>query len=293
MNIQKWLKDNTNDLTGTTIAITGSTGGLAKHVVSILASLNANLILINRNKEKTERQINNLKSLHPTLQVEFIQCDLTDFESVKTATELLKQKRIDILYLAAGVYNVKRYKTSLGYNNIFQTNFLSHYYMVKELLTNIKQVNGKIVAVSSIAYNYSTLDENDLDFSKRNKHSKVYGNSKRFLTFALQELCEKEKVALSVVHPGVTLTEMTNHYPKAINWLVKLGIKILFPPTSQASLSLIEGVFNFTNYHEWIGPKFMNIWGKPKKQKIKNISNEESKKIFNIAENIYSKIKST
>ena len=85
------------------------------------------------------------------------------------------------------------------------------------------------MAVSSIAYNYSKIDENDIDFSTRKRASKAYGNSKRFLTFALHELCKNEKVNLAVVQPGVTLTNMTNHYPKAINWLVKIGIKLLFP----------------------------------------------------------------
>ena len=57
------------------------------------------------------------------------------------------------------------------------------------------------------------------------------------------ELCKNEGVKVSVVHPGVTLTDMTNHYPKAINWLVKIGIKCLFPNIQKASLSLIKGIF--------------------------------------------------
>lgn len=287
MNIQKWLKENTLDLTGKTVAITGSTGALANELVFQLAKLNAILILINRNKEKTERQITNLTTLFPNIKIEFVECDLSNFESVKKATEILKSKHIDILYLAAGIYNVKRYITNTNFNNIFQTNFVSHYYMTKELLPNIKSSNGKVVAVSSIAYNYSKIDETDIDFSTSKKSSKVYGNSKRFLMFALQELAKNEDFNLSTVHPGVTLTTMTNHYPKAINWLVKLGIKLIFPNVKIASLSLVKGIFENTKQFEWIGPKILNIWGKPKKQKIKNIDKIESKKIFEIAENIY------
>lgn len=287
MNIEKWIKENSSDLQGKTIAITGTTGGLAKHLINTLASLNANFIFLNRDKAKTEKQIQELVLLHPNVKIEFIECDLSNFESVKISTDILKQKHVDILYLAAGVYNVKRFKTDIGFDNIFQTNFVSHYYIVRELLPHLNEINGKVVAVSSIAYNYSKIDENDIDFSLRKKSSKVYGNSKRFLTFALHELMKNQKATLTIVHPGVTLTTMTNHYPKAINWLVKFGIKLFFPTTEQASLSLIKGVFANSSYHEWIGPKIFNVWGKPKKQKIKNATNEESKKIFNIAENIY------
>ena len=287
MNIKKWLNSNTTSLKGTTIAITGSTGGLAQHLVSFLANLGANLILLNRNKEKTEKQIKEISSLYPDVKIEFIPCDLANFESVKNTTEKLKQKHIDILYLCAGVYNVKRYKTDLGYDNIFQTNFVSHYYMVNELLPQLNNTNGKIVAVSSIAHNYSTIDEEDIDFSTRKKSSKVYGNSKRFLTFSLCELMKNQKATLAIVHPGVTLTEMTNHYPKAINWLVKVGIKILFPSPKKASLSLLKGIFESTINYSWIAPSRFNIWGFPKTQKIKGTNLEEVKTIFNISEKIY------
>lgn len=291
MNISKWLKENTSNLTNKTIAITGSTGGLLNNIVKIFASLNANLILLNRNKEKSEHQINELRSLYPNIKIEYIACDLSNFENVKSATTILKQKHIDILYLAAGVYNVKRFKTDLGYDSVFQTNFVSHYFIAKELLTNLKAVNGKIVAVSSIAYNYSKIDTNDIDFSTRKKHSKVYGNAKRFLMFALMKLCKKENVNLSIVHPGVTLTEMTNHYPKAINWLVKIFIKLFLPSNEKASLSLIKGLFENISYGKWMGPKIFNVWGKPRQNKLKSFNLNEVNKIYEIAENIYNKIK--
>lgn len=291
MKIQNWIKENTTNLNNKTIAITGSTGELAKQIVAIFASLNANFIFINRNTLKTKKQIEDLKSVYPSIEIDFIECDLANFESVKSATKLLSTKQFDYLYLSSGVYKTKIYKTNLNFNNIFQTNFFSHYYMVKELLPKIKSNNIKVIATSSIAYNYSKIDENDIDFSTRKKHSKIYGNSKKFLTCALMELAQIEHFDLAVVHPGVTLTDMTNHYPKAINWLVKIGIKCLFPNIQKASLSLIKGLFENTGYLEWIGPNIFNIWGKPKKQKLKNISINESKKIFNISKILYENTK--
>ena len=291
MNIQKWLNGNTSNLKGKTVAITGSTGKIVGHVAKVLAGLDANLILLNRNKEKTEKQIQELSSLYPNIKIEFIPCDLSNFDSVCSATEILKQKQVDVLFLSAGVYNIARFKTDLGYDNVFQTNFVSHYYIAKELINNIKSANGKIVAISSIAHNYSKINENDIDFSLNKKHSKVYGNSKRFLTFSLMELCKKENVNLSVVHPGLTLTEMTNHYPKAINWLVKLAIGLFCPSIKKASLSLIKGVFENTAYLEWIGPPILKVYGKPKKIKLKSCTEIESNKIYKIAEDIYFNIK--
>ena len=105
------------------------------------------------------------------------------------------------------------------------------------------------------------------------------------------ELCKKENVNLSIVHPGLTLTAMTNHYPKAINWLVKFIIGLFCPSAQKASLSLVKGVFENTNHSEWIGPPILQVYGKPKKLKLKTSSDEESKKIYEIAEKIYNNIK--
>lgn len=293
MNINKWIKLNTYDLANKTIAITGSTGGIIKQVVKYLAQLNANFIFINRNIAKTEQQINELTSTYPNIKIKFIQCDLANFSQVKSTVDILLNEHIDILYLAAGVYNVKRFKTDLGYDNVFQTNFVSHYYIVKQLLSNIKAANGKVIAVSSLAHNYSKIDINDIDFTNQTKHSKVYGNAKRFLTYALQELAKQEDFNLSIVHPGLTLTNMTNHYPKYINWLVKVFIGLFCPSVKKASLHLLKGVFDTTSYHEWIGPKLLQVYGKPKKIKLTTCHKDESNTIFKIAENIFNEIEKT
>lgn len=279
--------DNLSSLKGKTIAITGSNGGILSEMVKMIASVGANFIFINRSKSKTEKQILELKQMNTDIQIEFVECDLANFESVKSAVNLLKQKNIDIIFLGAGVYNVPRYKTDIGFDNVFQINFLSHYYIAKQLLPQIKSKNGKIVAIGSIAYKYSKTNTKDIDFSKEIKHSKVYGNSKRYLMFALQELAKQEKVSLSIVHPGITLTEMTNHYPKWINWLVKIGVKLLFTSKKTACLPLIAGLTENSSQFEWIGPAVFNIWGKPKKKQIKNVSKEECKQIFDSAEEVY------
>ena len=179
-----------------------------------------------------------------------------------------------------------------GYNNIFQVNFLYQYYFTKQLLSELqKSSNPVCITVSSIAHTFAKLDINDIDYSARKKQSKIYGNSKRFLTGAMQELFKDFNIKLAIVHPGITLTNMTNHYPKAINWLVKIAIKLFFPSPKKATLNILYGLNHYTTYGEWIGPSIFNIWGKPKKKKLKSITKLESKQMFDIAENIIKSIK--
>lgn len=291
MKINKWLTKNTYDLSNKVIAFLGCSGGLGSLVSKQLAYNNANLILLGSNEDKLNKQKQHLLELNNKIKINILKVDLANIDETKQVSEQLKTMNVDILILGSGVYNVPKVKTVTGFNNIFQINFLSQYYIAKQLLPNLQKRNGKIVAISSVAHRYSQIDENDIDFSTRKKPSKIYGNSKRYLTFALFELLKEYKdVSLSIVHPGVTLTKMTNHYPKAINWLVKLGIKLLFPSPNWASLSIIKGVFDSTTTNQWIGPKIFDVWGKPTKKILKSCADVESKKIYKIAENCYNKL---
>jgi len=293
MNIEKWLKNNTQDLSGKTIVVSGTTGGLGKQICEILAGLNAKLILLDRNIKKSNEFKNVLLKLNSNISVDCKTVDWSDFESVKKATDELKEINIDVLLLNAGAYKIPREITSLGYDNVFQINFLSPYYMIKQLLPNLRETCGRVVVVGSVAHNYSKINENDIDFRNNEKCSKVYGNSKRFLMFALHELFKNEdKATLSIAHPGITSTNITAHYPKFIYAIIKYPMKIIFMSNKKASLSIVKGVFERTEYHTWWGPKHFNVWGYPKKSKLKTCKICESEKIFEIAEKIYNDISS-
>lgn len=288
MNINKWIKQNCTNLDGKTICITGSTGGLAQAFTEKLASLGANFIFANINKEKSEKQKQLLLAKYPNVQIQILNVDLFDMNSVKLFVCKLKQLKVDILIMNAGVYNVPRKTSNEGFDNVFQINFVSAYYIIKQMLPNLRKIkDSKVVVIGSIAHNYTKCNFNDIQLVSEKRFSKIYGNSKRFLMFSLYKLFENSPIKLAIVHPGVTLTQMTNHYPKAINWFVKLGIKLIFPKPEKACLSVLSGVYLSTNTNEWIGPSKFNIWGYPKKQKLNTCSNSEALQIFATAEEIY------
>ena len=291
MNIQKWLKLNTSNLSGKVVAITGSTGGLGSVLCLYLAQLGASILTLDRNPNKSLALKNKLVARFPNLDFQSVKLDLESTRNVKDVCAQLQGRQIDYLILNAGVYNVPLSTGDSGYNNIFQVNFVSQYCLVKGLMPVLRQCRAKVVVVGSIAHNYAKLNENDADFSRAKKSSKIYGNSKRFLMFSLYELFkDNPDVSLAVAHPGVTLTNMTNHYPKAINWFVKFGVKALFPSPEQAVLSVLWALFADCGYLEWIGPARLKVWGKPKLAKLKTCSPSESKRIFEIAEEISSQL---
>jgi len=296
MSVSSYLKTHTSDLSGKTAVVTGATGGLGRELCRYLCSLNCKLILVNRSETKAKSLEAELTGEYPKAVIYQVLCDLEDICSVKTAAADIEKIGADILIHNAGAYDIPRHKCSTGYDNVFQIDFVSQYYLTDALLPMLKSRNGAgVVAVGSIAHNYSKTDKSDIDFSSRKSSAKVYGNAKRYLMFSLHEMFRDKSrvgdVKLSVVHPGITFTNITAHYPKLIFAIIKNPMKVIFMSRRKACLSLIRGVFEATDYGEWLGPRFFNVWGYPRKSKIGTVSAEESVYIGETADNILEKIR--
>lgn len=286
----KWFEKNTSPLVGKTVAITGSTGGLGKELCRYLARLGASLILVDRNAARS-------KALSEALAKEYGICvkrvgaDLTDMVSVQAAVARLEAEPIDVFIHNAGAYSIPRMICSTGYDNVFQINFVSPYYLIRRLLPRLSARGGKVVVVGSIAHTYSKTTPDSIDFADRAQASKAYGNAKRYLMFSMYELFRDEtRATVSVTHPGISFTGITDHYPPWLFALIKHPMKVIFMKPPKACLSILRGVFDSCEYGEWIGPRWWNVWGVPRKQRLNTCSREEITRIGKTAEAIYGTI---
>jgi NAD(P)-dependent dehydrogenase (short-subunit alcohol dehydrogenase family) len=288
MSTAAWIRRNTRSLDGKTIAVSGATGGLGNALCRHLAALGANLILLDRNSEKSHALMAQLRTEYPDLQAEHIRLNLEDTRMVCAVAEQLENRPIDALILNAGAYHIPRHVCTTGYNNVFQINFVSPYYLARRLLPHLRERGGRVVAVGSIAHRYSKMDAADVDFSTRQASSKVYGNAKRYLMFALYGLCGNGGVAIT--HPGITFTNITAHYPKLIFALIKHPMKVLFMSPKRASLSILRGLFEDCGDNEWIGPRLLDVWGLPKKSRLHSVSPNEAARIRAVADKAYTEM---
>jgi len=287
MRTKKYLQAHTASLVGKTVAMTGCTGGLGRVWVEHLVSLGATLILLDRNRERSEALRDELIEKYHA-DVRCIRVDLEDMNTVREATATLASLPLDIFIHNAGAYKIPRHLCDSGLDNVFQINFASPYCMIRALLPTLRARGGHVVAVGSIAHNYSKIDPHDMDFSTRRAPSKVYGNAKRHLMFALLELARSQAdVTFSIVHPGITLTNMTAHFPKPIFAIIKYPMKVIFMSRERACLSLLRGVFDSCAPDEWIGPRVFNVWGLPKKKKLRTASIKEREAIADRAKTVY------
>ena len=289
MRTDAWIQNNMPSMLGKTVAISGATGGIGQELCRHLASLGATLWLLDRNSERSNAWIEKLRSEFPTLNAKHLRLDLADFSTVRSVTEELLLSPPDYLIFNAGAYHVPRYTTSIGHDNVFQINFVAPYYMARTLLPVMKERGGRIVAVGSIAHNYSHIDLDDVEFLTRKQSSKVYGNAKRFLMFSLFGL-DKGGKTITVAHPGITLTNITAHYPKLIYAIIKHPMKVIFMSPRRASLSILAAMVQDAKKNEWFGPCLFDVWGLPKKKLLKTCSADEAEKICQEAYKMFEKL---
>lgn len=285
MNYKKWLQNNTSDLSGKLVAVTGTTGGIGKDLCRHLASLGASLVLVDRNRTRSEAFAREIESEY-SVPVSCVCVDLSDIQSVKRGTDELLALPIDVFIHNAGAYSIPRATLDIGYDNVFTINFISPYYIIKRLVPTLKERGGRVVVVGSIAHNYSKIDPADVDFSSRKAASKVYGNAKRYLMYATATLLEKEGIACAITHPGISFTGITAHYPKLIYAIIKYPMKIIFMKPKKASLSVVKGVFCDTGVGMWLGPRIFDVWGLPSLKPLKTAKQDEINRIFATAEKI-------
>lgn len=216
-----------NALHGKIAAITGATGSLGSALCRDVLKMGGRLILLTRSVPKSDALRNALLQEFPQANISRIPLELTEPESVKAACEQLQKTPPDILCLNAGGYCLPRTKGKWGFDPVFETNFVSQYYMARTLLPCLEARHGRILVTGSIAYMGAATDPRDMDFSRRSSNELVYGNAKRYLMFALWELVQEHpKVWLSIAHPGITPTGITRNYSPIRKTLIKYPMKL-------------------------------------------------------------------
>ena len=291
MSMEKWIKKNGQSLAGKTVVITGATGGLGRNICRYLLKMGADIIMVNRSEEKSQALLKSLQADFPQAEISYLLCDLEDLRQVRGLCETLRQLPMDVLMLNAGTYAVPKGDCFGGYHRVFTTNFLSHYFMVRELLPLLEQRKAKVVATGSISHRFNPSDDRDVDFSSRSDPNAIYGNSKRYLMFALTELLSRHpNVDFAIGHPGISFTGITAHYPKALLYIVKPSMLLVFMHPGKACRSMVKAIYTQVDRRHWLGPRFFDIWGDPVDKPLTACPEEEQKAIFDRAEAIYASL---
>ena len=148
------IADHTQDMSGKVVAITGTTSGTGFVCAREMAKLGAQVLLLNRESERSANALKALQQAVPSGKFEAITCDLQDFASVRNAIGAIESKYsvVDVLCNNAGVMALPDRATKDGYDVQMQTNCISHFLLTSGLFSRIRaSSDGRIVNHSSMA----------------------------------------------------------------------------------------------------------------------------------------------
>ena len=205
--------DNFN---GRLVAITGATSGIGYVTAREYASHGANLLVINRNEEKTLNLCEEIKRDFG-VECDFMLADFAHISEVKKVGEELANSdlNIDVFIHNAGVYFTEKMISDDGLEMIFQVDHLGSFILNYILKDKLKaQQKCRIILVNSEGHRFAILGLklDDLNWEKR-KYSglKSYGSAKtaQLLTMIkFNDYFQNSGVTINAMHPGNIKTNM-------------------------------------------------------------------------------------
>ena len=203
-----WKPISSFDLHGKTVVITGPTSGLGEQVARQLAVTGANLVLVARNEEKCARVIDEIAPLCTGDKPVFVQAEMGDLESVRSACAAIQQQfaHVDVLVHNAGALLNTRQISPQGIEQTVASHVVGPFLMTSLLLPLL--VGGRVVTVSSGGMYTSPLpifDNGETLEMPTHKYggSKQYAIAKRAQVTLTEMWAEREpQIEFVSMHPG-------------------------------------------------------------------------------------------
>jgi len=249
-------------LSGKDCLITGANTGLGLAVSKKFANMDANTIMLCRNKEKGENAVLEIKKEIPNASVELMTCDLSSMKSIQSFVKDFKGKysKLDILYNNAAVMKQKRTVTEDGFEMMFQVNYLASFILMNSFLELLKNGSSPYI-INNGRPNYKLrLDMDDLQFSKNFQMYNSFFKTKLSLLFANLELSRREEsngISVTMIDPGPFKSDLVRDMP-IMGWfknlfsssVEKAAGNILYHITSDAANKNKNGKV-FKEKQEW------------------------------------------
>lgn len=199
-----------------TILITGATAGIGKITARTLAKQNNQIIIVGRNKGKTEACVEEIKKETANPHIHYLLGDLSNINDAKRIAKEFDEKYEHLHILinnAGGVYQAREL-SSEGFEKTMVTNHLSHFIITHMLIDKMKKsAPGRIINVSSISHYHGRWNPEDIHLAKKYFVMWAYSNSKLYNVLFTKHLAEKLKdsnITVNSLHPGVVKTDIGN-----------------------------------------------------------------------------------
>ena len=218
------------------IVITGASDGIGAAAARALSARGHHLVLIGRNREKTQR-------IAQELQSDFELAEFAELEQVRAlAHRLLKRHpRIDVLANnAGGVFGRDRQLTVDQHEITFQVNYLAPFLLTTLLMERLIESRASVISTSSVANRvYGRIDLENLNSQKRYNPVTAYGNAKLAQILFTRELHRRyadRGLGSVAFHPGNIATSFSTEAGAGLHLVYQtwIGQRILQTPEKGA-----------------------------------------------------------
>jgi NAD(P)-dependent dehydrogenase (short-subunit alcohol dehydrogenase family) len=234
-------------IAGKTVLVTGATSGIGLEASVALARLGARVVMVGRDRAKTEACAASVAARGGTKPASTLLCDFSSQASIRAlAGELLEREaRIDVLVNNAGGVNKTRRVTVDGIEATFAVNHLGYFLLTSLLLDRIVgSAPARIVTVASVGHRHGTLDFDDLGF-ERGGYSimKAYARSKLANVLFAAELARRLEgtgVTSNSLHPGAVATNIWSGAPLWAKPIILLLFRPFFISAEQGGSYIVR-----------------------------------------------------
>jgi NAD(P)-dependent dehydrogenase (short-subunit alcohol dehydrogenase family) len=235
-----WTPKRLKTLQGKTYVITGANSGTGFQASRLLLSKGAKVVMLNRNRAKSEQAVAALKSEFGTnTDISFVLMDLANLASVRSAADqlLATVPNIDVLICNGAIAQVAKQEFTVdGFESQLGVNHYGHFLLCSLVFERLKSSRGRIVVVASEGHKLGlrTIQFDDINWNKNYHPNKVYSQSKLAQMMFAYELQDKianvgESVKVYVCHPGASNTSLIRDSASTatrFTWalMVKIGL---------------------------------------------------------------------
>jgi NAD(P)-dependent dehydrogenase (short-subunit alcohol dehydrogenase family) len=224
-----------HDLVGKTFLVTGATEGIGKAAAREFVARGAQVSIVGRNPEKSERVVKELQSAGPA-PVDLYLADLSNLSEVRKVAQafLERHDKLDVLVNNAGAYFAKRQLTADGFEMTFALNHLSPFLLTKLLSDLLRRTRGaRVITTSSNAHAMGgTFDLADVATRERRGTAgfRAYADSKLANVLFTRELAKRlgpAGVMVTCFHPGYVHTGFGQNNPGFVSALMRVVSPII------------------------------------------------------------------
>ena len=194
---------------GSTVLVTGGTGGIGMATAAGLAGLGARVGIVGRSATRGAAAAAAVRRRAPSAQVDVFEADLSAQAEVRRLADEVKRAypRLDVLVNNVGGYWAHRHVTTDGLEHTFALNHLAPFLLTHELRDLLlASAPARVVTVSSGAQSMGRIDFDDLQGERSYSGQRAYNQSKLanvLFTYELARRLEGTGVTATVLHPGV------------------------------------------------------------------------------------------